>query len=88
MVTQSKVITSKAIKAAIKKQFPDLKGFGVTTDRGGTSLGFTVLIPEESRTLNPAVREFCRQFEDIRRCHVTDEILGGGNTFISVTTKY
>ena len=81
------LITAKEIKAAIKAEYPQLQRVGVTTDNG-TDTSFCVSVPLEYKDLKSELRAFCHQFEHIDRCEVTGEILGGGNTYVSITTKY
>jgi len=79
--------TAKEIKAAIKKQYPQIKGLSVTTSNG-MDKAFCVSIFLQYNDLKNELRDFCHQFESIDRCAVTGEILGGGNTYVTVTTKY
>lgn len=77
---------SKEIRQQLKNELGfNAKQVSVRVQRHGT-ITFTIRDTQITFEDVLRVREFAKQFESIRRCEITHEILSGGNTFVYVET--
>lgn len=76
---------AKALRQALKAVFPTVK-FSVKSDN--YSMGSSIDISWTDGVMGRQVKEIASQYESIRYCEVTGEILGGGNCYVDTQRKF
>jgi len=81
MLTKEK---TAAIRQKLKKEY-GYTGRQVSVRAENYSLGSSINVTIKDETVNyQAVKDAAEDHEKIRRCEITHEILGGGNTYVHV----
>lgn len=84
-------LTSKDVKTFLKEQGYNVKGIGVSVKHLGysdTYIIVTLKTIETAKKMDEIDTLLNQQYENVRRCHITHEILQGCNTFVIVKLDY
>lgn len=72
------------IRGELKAAGHNSRKVSVRSEHFGISDGVNIQIKDPSVSLE-LVKSIAEPFESVRRCEITGDILGGGNTYISIT---